>query len=149
MSRWNGRSSIGELQMPRSKWLPVLAAVGTVVGMLSLSVATTRAAQQQTVSAAIAKPLKAARDAIEAKKYSEAIAKLQDVQATASRSPYDEYVVNQMLGIAYAQTSRYAEAAEALEAALDSGFLMQSKVPEWVHSLISLRYRVQDYHKVI
>ena len=132
--------------MPRSKLLPVLAAVG----MLSLSVATAMAAQeQQRVSAALAKPLKAARDAIEAKKYSEAIAKLQEVQATAGRSPYDEYVVNEMLGIAYAQTSRYAEAAKALEAALDSGFLPQSKVPEWVHSLISLHYRVQNYQKVI
>ena len=126
--------------MPRSKLLPVLAAVGTVVGMLSLSVTTAMAAQQQTVSAALAKPLK---------KYSEAIAKLQEVQATAGRSPYDEYVVNEMLGIAYAQTSRYAEAAKALEAALDSGFLPQSKVPEWVRSLISLHYRVQDYQKVI
>jgi tetratricopeptide (TPR) repeat protein len=135
--------------MSRSKLLPVLAAVGTVAGMLSLSVATAMAAQQQTVSAALAKPLMAARDAIEAKKYSEAIAKLQEVQATAGRSPYDEYVVNEMLGIAYAQTSRYAEAAKALEAALDSGFLTQSKVPEWVHSLISLHYRVQDYQKVI
>ena len=135
--------------MERSKLLPVLAAVGTVVGMLSLSVATAMTAQQQTVSAALAKPLKAARDAIEAKKYSEAIAKLQEVQAAAGRSPYDEYVVNEMLGIAYAQTSRYAEAAKALEAALDSGFLTQSKVPEWVHSLISLHYRVQDYQKVI
>ena len=104
--------------MPRSKLLPVLAAVGTVVGMLSLSVATAMAAQQQTVSAALAKPLKTARDAIEAKKYSEAIAKLQEVQATSGRSAYDEYVVNEMLGIAYAQTSRYAEAAKALEAAL-------------------------------
>jgi TolA-binding protein len=136
--------------MPRSKLLPVLAAVGTIVGMLSLSVATAMAAQEQeAVSAALAKPLKAARDAIEAKKYSEAIVKLQEVQATAGRSPYDEYVVNEMLGIAYAQTSRYAEAARALEAALDSGFLTQSKVPEWVHSLISLHYRVQNYQKVI
>jgi tetratricopeptide (TPR) repeat protein len=135
--------------MPRSKWLPVLAAVGTVVGMLSLSVATAMPAQQQTVSAALAKPLKAARDAIDAKKYSEAIAKLQEVQATAGRNPYDQYVVNEMLGIAYAQTSRYADAAKALEAALDSGFLTQSKVPEWVHSLISLHYRVQNYQKVI
>ena len=136
--------------MPRSKFLPVLVAVGTVVGMLSLSVATASAAQeQQTVSAALAKPLTAARDALEAKKYSEAIAKLQEVQATAGRSPYDEYVVNEMLGIAYAQTSRYAEAAKALEAALNSGFLTQSKVPEWVHSLIALHYRVQDYQKVI
>ena len=51
---------------------------------------------KQQPSRAAAKPLKAAEDAIHAKKYDVAAEKIKEVEALPERSPYDEYLVHEM-----------------------------------------------------
>ena len=51
---------------------------------------------KQQPSRAAAKTLKAAEDAIKAKKYDAAAAKLKEVEAMPERSAYDEYLVHEM-----------------------------------------------------
>jgi hypothetical protein len=56
---------------------------------------------KNTVSKALAKPLKAAQEAMQAKKYPDALAKLKDAQGMSGKSPYDEHLINEMLGFVY------------------------------------------------
>lgn len=102
-----------------------------------------------TVSAAAAKPLKAAQEAIEAQKYTEALAKLEEVRALAGKTAYDEHVMNEMFSFVYVRTNEYDKAIPALEAMLDSGFLEPSDVPQRIKALAQLNYQIKNFDKAI
>jgi tetratricopeptide (TPR) repeat protein len=101
------------------------------------------------VSKAVAKPLKAAQDALTEKKYPEALAKLQEVQGVSGKTPYDEHVMNELLGVAYVRTNQFAEAAKYLEPGLNSGFLAESDIPNRVRALAQVNYQIKNYDKAI
>src|SRR5579872_2222651 len=68
-----------------------------------------------SISADLAKPLKAAQDASKAKNYDEAIAKVKEAQATkGKKTDYDNYIINEMLAVNYYQGQHLAEAAPLL-----------------------------------
>ncbi len=126
----------------------LLAAVLLCVGALSSH--NVVIAQQPTEnSPAAAKLLNEAVQAINAKQYIEALEKLHAVQALSDKTAYDEYVLNHLMGIAYVQTSRLPEAAQAFEATLESGFLKPEQIPERRRQLIGLYFEMKLYDKVI
>ena len=104
---------------------------------------------KQTNSAKLAKPLKEAHDDLNAKKYADAIAKLKEAEGTAGKTAYDQHLINDMLGFAYARTQNYAEAAKAWEAELDDGFIPQAEIPTRVRQLAEANYQVKNYDKAI
>jgi tetratricopeptide (TPR) repeat protein len=140
-----------------SKWANSSATVMAVVLGLAATVAVFSAAPawsadapaKQTVSKAVAKPLKAAQDLLTAKKWSEAIAKLQEVQNIQGRSAYDNHLINEMLGFAYVKSGNYPEAAKALEAGLADGELPAADVSQRVKTLAQLNYQNKNYPKAI
>jgi tetratricopeptide (TPR) repeat protein len=105
--------------------------------------------KEQQVSRALAKPMKAAADAMNAGKYQEALAKLKEVEGMSGKTPYDEFMMNQMYGFVYVRTKQYAEAAKALEASLNSGFLPENEVPDRVKALAQVNYQIKNYDKAI
>src|SRR5690606_6561266 len=64
-------------------------------------------------SKAAAKPLKEASDAMRARKYDAAMAKLKEVQALPNKSPYDVHLMNEMLGFLYFRANDYPSAVKA------------------------------------
>ncbi|MEP7246680.1 MAG: tetratricopeptide repeat protein [Gammaproteobacteria bacterium] len=132
-----------------SKLVTALALGAVLVGAWGYSAPVHAADEAPKVSKAVAKPLKAAQDAMQAKKYDEALAKLKEVQGMSGRSPYDDHLVNEMLGFVYVRTSQYPEAAKALEAGLNSGFLEQAEVPNRVRALAQVNYQIKNYDKAI
>jgi tetratricopeptide (TPR) repeat protein len=104
---------------------------------------------KQTNSAKLAKPLKEAHDDLNAKKYADAIAKLREAEGTAGKTPYDQHLINDMLGFAFARTQNYAEAAKMWEAELDDGFTPQSEIPTRVRQLAEAHYQIKNYDKAI
>jgi TolA-binding protein len=106
-------------------------------------------AEKQAVSKVAAKPLKAAQDAMKAKRYQEALTKLKDVQALPGKTPYDEHLMNEMLGYVYVKTSQYPDAAKVLEADLDSGFVTGADAAKRVRQLLQLNYQLKNYDKVV
>ncbi len=68
-------------------------------------------APEAKVSKNASKPLKAAKDAADAKKYPEALEELKKVEAMSDRTPYDTHVMNELYGFVYVRTQQYAEAA--------------------------------------
>ena len=129
-----------------------LAAVVASVFVLGAGVSSGFAQAQESKpqnSRAVAKPLKAAQDAMNAKKYQDALARLREVQATPGKNAYDQYVVDEMQAFISARTGNYAETARAYEATLSSPYLDQSEVPKRVELLAKLNYQLKNYDKVI
>ena len=107
------------------------------------------AEEGKNVSAKMAKPLKAAQDDLTAKKYSDAILKLKESQASPGKSPYDQHVINEMLKVAYVRTGNYADAAKVMEAEIDDGFVPQSELQGLVRGLAQVNYQIKNYEKAI
>ena len=104
---------------------------------------------KNNVSAKMAKPLKAAQDDLTAKRYSDAILKLKESQASPGKSPYDQHVINEMLKVAYVRTGNYADAAKVMEAEIDDGFVPQSELQGLVRGLAQVNYQIKNYEKAI
>jgi tetratricopeptide (TPR) repeat protein len=105
--------------------------------------------KEQQVSAALAKPLKAAQEALTAKKYSEAIAKLKEADAMSGKKPFDQHEIYEMLGFAYVKTNDLPDAAKAWEPELDDGFMPESEMQQKVRGLAVIEYQLKNYDKAI
>jgi hypothetical protein len=135
-------------------WIAALLVGATLIGTASFTpVRPAQAADEKkdknTVSKPAAKPLKAAQDAIAAKKYSDALPHLKEVENLPSKTPYDEFVMNQMYAYVYAHTNQLAEAEKPLEAVLNSSYTPQSEIPDRVKTLMKLNYQLKNYDKAI
>ena len=107
--------------------LPAMPAFGiamTLAFVFALVLDTPALAQgTPTVSKTFAKPLKEAQDAMKARKYDAAMAKLKEIQGMPGKSPYDEHLMHEMMGFLYFRANDFAAAARELEPGLNSGFL--------------------------
>jgi tetratricopeptide (TPR) repeat protein len=104
-------------------------------------------AKAPTVSKAAQKPLKAAQDAAQAKKYDEAIAKANEALALPNKTAYDSYIAYQLLAFAYARKGNNAEAAKAMEAELATGLTSQADQNQIYKALASVAYQQGNYAK--
>jgi len=73
-----------------------LALIGAGGLLASRSAAAADEKKKDTVSRELAKPLKAAQDDIQAKKYSDALAKIKEADGNPKKTPFDEHVINQL-----------------------------------------------------
>jgi len=106
-------------------------------------------ADEPQVSRAVAKSLKAASEALQAKNYAEVIAKTREAAAITPRTAYDDYVIHYMQMPAFAAQSNYAETATAIEAIIDSQYLPANMKPQLLRTLMSIDYQQKDYDKAI
>ena len=105
--------------------------------------------KKNTVTKELAKPLKEASDALNAKKYADAIAKAKEADGNAKKSPYDQHIINEILGVAYARTNNFAEASKAFEAEINDGFLDEKEVPGRIKAVAQMNYQLKNYDKAI
>jgi hypothetical protein len=109
-----------------------------------------QAAENPTVSKNLAKPLKAAMDALQTRNFDGAISSAKDAQAASGeKSAYDKFVINEILGAAYAkkQPPDYTATAQAYEANMDSPYMDQNQVPTRLKVLATIFYGNKDYAK--
>jgi tetratricopeptide (TPR) repeat protein len=137
-----------------AKFLAALALSAFVLGSAGLSGVAVAAdkeqkEQKQSVSKAVAKPLKAAQDAMNAKDYPGALAKLKEVEGISGKTPYDEYLMNEMYGFTYVRLNDYPQAAKYLEMGLASGMLDANEVPNRTKALAQVNYQIKNYDKAI
>ncbi len=104
---------------------------------------------KQKVSKELAPTLKAAQDALQAKKVPEALAKLKDAEGNPKKTPYDQHIINELAGVAYAKTSNYPEASKAFEAEINDGFLDEKEVPGRIKAVAQMNYQLKNYDKAI
>jgi len=127
-----------------------LSAVLVAVGSIALqSVASAADEKKPMVSKELAKPLKAAQEALAAKKFADALVKLKEADANPKKTPYDQHIINELSGFAYVRLNNYAEAVKALEAGLNDGFLDPGDVANRVKTLAQVNYQLKNYDKAI
>jgi tetratricopeptide (TPR) repeat protein len=105
--------------------------------------------KKPTVTKELAKTLKAANDAVQAKKFSEALAKLKEADASPKKSPYDQHVINELLAYSYARTGNIAEAEKANEALISDGFSQQAAVQQRTKAVAEAAFQLKNYDKAI
>jgi tetratricopeptide repeat protein len=106
-------------------------------------------AEEPHVTPALAKTLKAANDALQAKNYPEVLNKTREAEAMSPRSDYDNYLIHSMQMAAYGAQSNYAAAATAIESVIDSPYLPAANKPPLLRTLMSIYYGQKDYDKAI
>ncbi len=126
--------------------LAVVCVTSGVVMLLS-PVTSIAADAQPKVSAKILKPLKAAQEAIQAKDWQAALAALAEAQAVEPKSPYDEFMLNELAWYPKLQVKDFAGAAQSLEAAVASGFVPEADLPQRYKALAQLNFQIKDYAK--
>lgn len=102
-------------------------------------------AQAEPVRPEVGKPLQAARDLIKAQKYKEALAKLKEVDAVGGKTPYENFLLEQMRASAAAQAGDNETAIKAFQAVLNSGRLSEADQGKYAASLAGLYYRAKDF----
>jgi hypothetical protein len=125
--------------------LAVAGATAVALGVLAPTVAA--AAETQKVSSAVAKPLRAAQEAMGQKNWEEALAKVKEAQAVENRTPYDNFMIEEMGWYSLLQMKDYAAAATMLEDTVNSGFVAPEELPKRLKALSQLNYQTQNYAK--
>lgn len=126
--------------------LASLVLLGGVIGAAPLAIAQEGG---PTVSKGVAKPLKAAQEAMQKKEWQTALAKLNEADAVSGRSAYDNFLISEMRGYIYVRTNNFAEAARNLEAGLNSGLLPAADVPSRYRALVQINYQLKNYGAAI
>jgi tetratricopeptide (TPR) repeat protein len=129
----------------------VIWTTGVVAGLgLVLGNAPALAAGKSTNSEAVAKILQPAQEMLKAKNYAGALAKIHDAQALATKTPFDQYTIDEFGCSASAGASNYAEAAKFCESKLnDTAFMPEAEVPALVRALVTINYQLKNYDKTI
>lgn len=124
-------------------------AVTMAVALLAGSATGAWAAEKNAVSKAAAKLLQDSNKAMQQKNYPECVKKAQEALAAQGHTNYDAYVANQLLAPCYARTNQNAEAAAALEAQLDSGFMPADQQNPVIKQLALIAYSAKNYPKAV
>ena len=129
----------------------VLGSMLAVAGWLGVAgtmlVIPVTAEAQQKVSAKVGVPLQAAQDAIGKKRWDTALAKIREADATAGKTAFDQYKINELLWYVYLQQGRNGDAAKVLEGQIASSQMPGNEKVQRTKTLSQLYARAGNYSK--
>src|SRR5438105_5740934 len=101
----------------------------------------------QTVRPEVGKPIQAAIELMKTKQGKEALAKVREAQAVGDRTPYENYLVERVLGQAAATAGDASPAARAFENVATSPGTPAGERLQFLAAAGSQYYLVKDYAK--
>src|SRR2546427_10280864 len=101
----------------------------------------------QTVRPEVGKPIQAAIELIKSKKGKEALAKVREAQAVGDRTPYENYVVERVLGQAAAAAGEPSIAARAFENVAASPASPEGERRQFLAAAAPPYYLMKNYAK--
>ena len=125
------------------------AAVMCGAGLAGITPALAAAPPAHTVSREVGKPLQEAQAAIKKGDYSAALDALNKADAMPKKSPYEQFLIDEMKGFAYVRTKQYPGAEKAFQAELASGFAPPDQVKTLTVALAELSYQSKNYDNAI
>jgi tetratricopeptide (TPR) repeat protein len=128
--------------------LSAAIAAASVFGATALLLPATAVAQQK-VGTAVGKHLKTAQDAIQRKKWDQALAAIRQAQAVDTKTAFEQYKINELLWYVYLQQGRNLDAARLLEQQMASGLMPAGEKFERTKTLAQLYFRAGNYGKAI
>jgi tetratricopeptide (TPR) repeat protein len=127
--------------------LSAVLALGSWVVIAGGLLAPSVAEAEQKVSAKVGVPLKAAQEAIQKKKWDQALAKIKEADGTSPKTSFDQYKINELLWYTYLQQGRNADAARVLEGQLNSPEMAAGERTQRTKTLAQLYFRSGSYGK--
>lgn len=124
------------------------AVAALLVAVASLLVAGQSMAQEK-ISAKVAKPMKAAQEALQKKDWDHALAKLAEADGTSGKTAFDQYQINEFKAYIFLQQRKYPEVARLYEENLASGKTPAEQVNDRLKILVQLNTAGKNYPKVI
>src|ERR1700676_2097968 len=101
------------------------------------------------VSKSVAKPLKAAQEAMAGKKLDEALARVREAQGAGEKTAYDNYVINILLFQIYQQKQDMGDAIPPLQAAAQSQYATSDQQKVWLKNIALYYFQQKDYAKAL
>jgi len=123
----------------------LLAVTAAPLGTAALLLMPATASAEQTVSAAVGKPLKAAQDAIARKKWDQALNSIKQAQGVQPRTAYDDYKINELLWYVYLQQGKNSAAAKLLEQQIASPQMPASEKTPRTKTLAQMYFRANEF----
>jgi tetratricopeptide (TPR) repeat protein len=137
----------------RSIAVALSLALGTVPFAALLTPVAVQAAEEKPANGnkittkEVAKPLKAAQEAMQKKQWDVALTEINKAKAVEKKTPYEAYQIDEFLGFVLIQQKKYGEAAPVFERMLNSGFLPADQVDDRTKTVAQLYFQVKDYKK--
>ena len=94
-------------------------------------------------------PLKIVQEQTTAKNFDAAYAALKDAQAFEPKTPYESYMVDELGWYVLLQKQQLPASAEALERAVNSGFIAPADVTPRLKPLSQIYYQAKNYPKAV
>jgi len=107
------------------------------------------AAPKNFPSKELTKPLSAAQDDLAQKKYDEALTQLQQADAFAKKTPYDQHLINHFYAYAYLGTKDMDQALKHFEAQVDDGFSEGEDKQRLLVLIAKVAYQAKNFDKAI
>ena len=134
--------------MSKAKWLlKAVLMTGGVLGTSAALLVPAAAMAEQKVSVAVGKSLKTAQEAIQKRKWDQALSAIKAADGVAGKTAYDQYKINELLWYVYLQQGRNADAARLLEQQMASPFMSAGEKTERTKTLAQLYFRGGNYAK--
>lgn len=132
----------------RLKVSAVVAAIG-MFGFASSAMAQATC-DAKKISKKLEKPLGAVQKAREAQDWAGMITQIKEAEALPiEKTEYDKFWLNELAGVAYANTKQYAEAIPVFSAALNSPCMVEADKPQRTKLLMQMSYQIKDYPNAI
>jgi tetratricopeptide (TPR) repeat protein len=129
--------------------MSLMLATGFVGAEVVMAPQAAFAQKAPSVSPKVGGPLQAAQELLKKKQFKEAVVKAEEAAAVANKSPYETFLVNEILAIAYIQSGNYAKGTAAWEASLATGQMPADQAKERVKQLAGVYYQSKNYPKAI
>ncbi len=133
----------------RLNFVALLACICAGAWLCGAVMAAEQSASPQ-VSKSVAKPLKAAQEALQEKKLDEALAKVREAQGAAGeKTAYDSYVMNILLFQIYQQKQDMNDAIPVLQQAAQSQYATLEQQKLWLKNIALYYFQQKDYAKAL
>jgi outer membrane protein assembly factor BamD (BamD/ComL family) len=129
--------------MDRTTFRPLIAALAfaAFTGMAGIA----HAQKAEAVRPEVGKPLQAAQGLVKARKGREALAEVAKAEAVGNRTPYENFLIQQMKGSAAIAAGDSETAIRSFEAVLGSGRVSGREATSMVQAVAVAYYQKKDY----
>lgn len=135
----------------RSIAVAISLAFGTIVPAVTLLAPAAHAAEDKggnkITTKEVAKPLKAAQEAMQKKQWDAALTAIKQAQAVEKKTPFEAYQIDEFMGYVLIQQKKFGEAAPVFERMLNSGLMPADQVDERTKTVAQLYFQVKEYSK--
>jgi tetratricopeptide (TPR) repeat protein len=135
----------------RSIAVAISLAFGTIVPAVTLLAPAAQAAEDKAANKIttkeVAKPLKAAQEAMQKKQWDAALTAIKQAAAVEKKTPFEAYQIDEFMGYVLIQQKKFGEAAPVFERMLNSGLMPADQVDERTKTVAQLYFQVKDYNK--